>query len=112
MNVEYHLGAGSAVGDIRLRFSAPVTARPGGELAVRTEGGEITVPAPEVFLESGALSSRAQASYLVRGDNTVSLNIRREGPDSPNSFQSHANAFGFAAPLSSAGRTPHLLFSG
>ena len=96
VKAEYHLGAGAAPGAIRLRFAGTPSAAAGGGLSIQTATGEIAIPAPEVILESGAVAKTVKAEYLVRGDNTVSLNI----------------AAGLAAPLAAGARNPTLLFSG
>ena len=92
----FHLGAGSSAASIRLHFDGVPVATPDGGLLIQTSAGEVSLPAPEVIAESGALAEPARASYMVRGGNTVSLAV----------------ASGLAARLSAVSKNPPLLFSG
>ena len=93
---EFHLGAGSSAAAVRLHFDGSPSATPDGGLVIQTPGGEVSLPAPEVIAESGALAEHLRASYLVRGGNTVSLAV----------------AARLSAPVSTVSKNPPLLFSG
>src|SRR5579862_5122624 len=62
VNAEYHLRSGADAAAIRLQFGVPIISDADGGLKAMSEDGELALPAPQVFLENGAVSSRVPAS--------------------------------------------------
>src|SRR5262249_2057386 len=120
VTVEYDVGALADAVAIRLRFSQPLAAGALGGLTVTGKDGELALPAPEVFLESGAISSRIAASWLVRSGDIVRVTLRN-APAAANVQELWGACFAnpntgiagsLAAGIVPGARAPRLVFSG